>query len=66
MARIDTAKTIKQGENILNQRYDMGHDTVMYIKNNSTSFFDLIVKGFYFGYAQGVKATKAEMRRKKL
>ena len=35
------------------------------ILNNSINSWDLISNGFVFGYVQGVKANKAEMRRKR-
>ena len=47
----------------VNPYYDMRVKDLQEIYENSQSVFDCIANGFRFGYLQGVKAAKAEIRK---
>ena len=47
----------------INSRYDMGYDNIVEIYEGSQGWFDMISVSFKFGYLQGMKAAKAEMRK---
>jgi len=47
---------------IINPRYGMRFSHISTIYENSTGAFDMICKSFRFGYLQGMKAAKAEMK----
>jgi hypothetical protein len=63
MAKLNTMKTIKGIIGKINERYDMTYDDIEVIRSNSQDDWDLICNGFRLGYAQGIKAVRAEMRR---
>lgn len=63
MAQLDVMKTIRDCIGKIDTRYDMRHNDVEVIAANSPTGYDLLCNGFRFGYAQGLKAAKAEMRR---
>ncbi len=52
----NTLQVIKESFRYMEDRYDMHADNVEDIRNASSSFYDLIVNGFRFGYMQGMKA----------
>lgn len=64
MAKINVEKTIKSVRGKVNPRYDIEYDAVLEIANKSDGLFWAIADSFAFGYAQGMKAAKAEMRKK--
>lgn len=64
MARVkNTMKLIEESIGRINARYDMRVRDVLDIKENSNDPFELICNSFRFGYTQGAKAAKAEMRK---
>ena len=46
----------------INPRYDASWNEIRTIKNSSDSQFEAICNGFNYGYLQGMKAAKAEMK----
>ncbi len=52
----NTMQVIKESFRCIEDRYDMHADNVEDTCNESSSFYDLIVNGFHFGYMQGMKA----------
>ena len=63
MPRLNVMKVIEENKRKINTRYDLNVLGVNEILNNSTNSLDLIYNGFVFGYIQGIKASKAEMRK---
>lgn len=64
MARVtNTTTLIKKSVGHINSRYDMCAQNVDDIYHISHNSFDLICNGFRFGYIQGMKAAKAEMKK---
>lgn len=61
----NTMKLIEESTEQINERYDLYSHNVDDIHANSKNPIDMIVKGFRFGYMQGVKATRAELRNKR-
>lgn len=47
----------------INERYDLHVNNIRDIKKGSANLFDMIVNSFRFGYMQGMKAPRAEMRK---
>ena len=62
MGRLSLEKALEKGYKILNPCYDMPM-RIMYELHEAPSF-DAISKAFTFGYLQGHKAARAEMKRK--
>ena len=64
--RLDVIKTIEsyKRNGKMNTRYCLTVSDIEIIKDNSPGLYDLISDAFIFGYAQGVKACKAEMKKK--
>lgn len=60
--RINTLKTIEAMRGNVNPRYDLSLQSLKDIGEISTGTYDLAYKSFQFGYAQGMKAAKAEMK----
>ena len=56
-------KLVEDAERHIVDRYDMGVCNVKDIKEGSKDMFDMIVNGFRFGYMQGMKAARAEMKK---
>ena len=56
---------IEDARRIINKRYCMNVENVVEIRNNSDDEFRLMSNCFVFGYMQGMKAAKAETRKKK-
>lgn len=64
MARVrNTMKLIERAIQCENDRYTLCMHNIKDIVEASTSQYDLISNGFYFGYMQGMKAAKTEMRK---
>lgn len=59
----NTMKVINSVRGSINPYYDMSHTNINEIYNNNTNLFDMLCDAFNFGYAQGSKATKVEMRK---
>ncbi len=64
---VNTTQLIEQANsNInsnINSRYDIWPKNIEDIVNTSRTSYDMVVKGFRFGYMQGMKATRAEGRK---
>lgn len=64
MAKVkNTMKLINSSIRKINNNYDMTVQNVRDIADASNEKYDLIVYGFRFGYIQGMKAAKAEMKK---
>lgn len=62
MARINFERAVKEGQKIINPRYDMSYDQLMKLKE-APDIIESISNAFSYGYLQGTKAVKAEMRK---
>lgn len=63
VARVrNTMKLIRQSIGTINDKYDMCAENIDDIRRESNNSYDLICNGFRFGYMQGMKAAKAEMK----
>lgn len=64
MARVrNTMKHIRKAEQLENDKYSLRMNNINDIKKASVDEWSLICNSFYFGYIQGMKAAKAEMRK---
>lgn len=64
MARVkNTMWLIEKSIGKIRPGYDMRVSNLQDILEESKDPYDLIVNGFRFGYMQGMKAAKAEMKR---
>ncbi len=64
MACVKNVKNvIKSVRGTINPYYDMGYENVTEIYRTNSSVCDMICDAFAFGYAQGIKAANAEMRK---
>lgn len=59
----NTMDLISRSKVHINARYDMCIENIYDIYKASADCTDLICNGFKFGYIQGMKAAKAEMKR---
>lgn len=59
----NTMKLVQSAENHIDVRYDMYSQNINDIKDGSENIFEMIVNGFRFGYMQGMKAARAEMKK---
>lgn len=59
----NTMNLIRKTVGNVNILYDMTPRNIIDILNSSDDSWDLVCNGFYFGYTQGMKAAKAEMRK---
>lgn len=65
MAKVrNTVKLINEFDKHANVNYDIFTTNINDIYKNSENSFNRIVDGFKFGYMQGMKATKAELRKR--
>ena len=62
MAKLNVIKTIEGTKGKINRKYDMTYNDMEVIYKYSGGAFDMICNSFMLGYAQGVKAAKAETR----
>ena len=58
----NTRVTIEKAMDAINDRYDLRVSDANDIREMSSGSFDMICNSFIFGYAQGFKAAKAEMK----
>lgn len=65
MAVRKTVQLIEKSIGSIDINYDMNINHINDIRNMSSNQFDMICNGFRFGYMQGMKAAKANMRRGK-
>lgn len=64
MACVKNVKNvIKSVRGTINPYYDMGYENVREIYRINSNVCDMICDAFAFGYAQGIKAAKAETRK---
>lgn len=61
---LNTEKIIQEYSEKINPYYDLTVSDIMAIKHIDMGVFELISNSFTFGYAQGRKATLAEMKNK--
>lgn len=61
---INTMKLIEETRGKINLRYEMYQKNILDISRNNLHPSEMIIDGFIFGYAQGFKACKAEMKKK--
>lgn len=65
MAKVkNTMKLVEQYDKHANANYDIFAENINDICRNSENQFEMVLCGFKFGYMQGLKATKAEIREK--
>ena len=60
----NTVKTINSYKGKINPRYELGSLDIQAIYKSSRNTYNMICDAFVLGYAQGVKATKSELKRK--
>lgn len=64
MAKVkNTIKLIDSYLNQVNSNYTLYPNNVIDIYAKSNNVYDLICNGFRFGYMQGMKAAKAQLRK---
>ena len=66
MAKLNVMKAINENRSNINPKYDLGTEHMEIIRNNCVDKFDLVCNFFVFGYVQGRKAAKAEMKNTKV
>lgn len=59
---INVKKTIEKTIGEINPYYDMAYRDIFALDEMSEGRIDLIGNSFRFGYAQGMKAARAEMK----
>lgn len=62
MARINLEKAIEEGRKIINSRYDMSFNQLVQLAEDP-DIVRSISNAFSFGFLQGTKAARAEMRK---
>jgi len=65
MGKLNTLKTIDSVKEKIDRNYDLTCDNINDILLASNINVDLIVNGFYLGYAQGLKAQNKALRKAK-
>ena len=65
MAKLNLRKTIEQGEKIINPYYDLTVENLCEVVRSNKHRGEMVSNAFILGYLQGVKATKAEMKKKR-
>lgn len=63
MAKIDVMQTIEKTRGAINPYYDLNMNDIKLIVDNSPNIYYLATNFFNFGYAQGMKAAKAEIKK---
>lgn len=58
----NTMKLTRQANGHIKPNYDIFTNNIDDIYRESNDIFDMIINGFRFGYMQGIKAAKAEMK----
>lgn len=59
----NTMNVVENTKGKIDDNYSLYVSNIMQIEESSATVIDAIVNAFYFGYAQGQKATKAEAKR---
>ena len=62
MERINIEKIVEEGQKIVNEMYDLKIHQMREL-GNIPDKVDFVYTSFLFGYLQGTKATRAEMRK---
>lgn len=63
MGRVtNTMKVIGKVRGKIDPGYDLASNNMEDIRENSSSIYSLMCNSFAFGYIQGMKATKAELK----
>ena len=62
MSRINLEKAVKEGQKIINPRYDMSYGQLKQLAE-APDIVESISNAFSFGYLQGTKAARVEMRK---
>lgn len=60
----NTMELVEKTSGCINARYDMHICNLLDIHKASSDTYDMICNGFRFGYIQGMKAAKAEERKR--
>lgn len=64
MARVrKTMDLINKSSRIINEKYDICTNNISDIRDSSADSYDFICNGFRFGYMQGLKAAREEMKK---
>lgn len=63
MARLDVLKTIEKTRGHVAGRYDVYPQDIMKVMEKYVHPYSIATAAFTLGYAQGVKAAKAELRK---
>lgn len=59
----NTMNVVENTKGKIDDNYSLYVSNIMQIEESSATVIDAIVNAFYFGYAQGQKATKAKTKR---
>ena len=59
----NTMNLARKAKFVIDTKYDIYANNADDIYRESDSVFDMIINGFNFGYMQGMKAAKAEMKK---
>ena len=59
----NTMNLARKASSVIDVKYDIFANNIDDIYQESDSVWDMIVNGFRFGYMQGVKAAKAEIKK---
>lgn len=67
MARVkNTMKLIDSSIGCIDDKYDMTYENMEDIRRESKGFYDLVCNSFRFGYMQGMKAARAEVKKNQI
>lgn len=64
MAKLNMRRTINSTRGKINPYYDMTIRNIKQIEEENQNLFGVISDSFRFGYAQGMKAARAELRKR--
>ena len=64
MGKLNLEKAIEQGRKIINSNYDLTMENLIELYEKRQDKGETICNAFVFGYYQGVKAIKTEMKKK--
>ena len=59
----NTMNLARKARSVINPKYDIYANNIDDIYRKSDSTFDMILNGFNFGYMQGMKAARAEIKK---
>lgn len=58
----NTMQLIGESARCINEKYDIKVENIKDIRQSSNDLYDMICNSFYFGYAQGIKASRTEVK----